>query len=236
MKFEIFDNFSEICYGMTEKKDGFMNMDDSEEKEFNLIAEGNRNRFIKNSIKGKLVVPYQVHGADVKIVSGNNNEEKIIADGLVAAVSGVTLSITVADCFPVYFYDSTKKIIGIAHCGWRGIIKNIVKNTINKLKESFSSDPKDIYLGIGPGIRSCHFAIKDDIIEQFGDYENFIKNEGDGSYKVDLEAIIVRQAREEGMVRIESSGICTYCESDRYFSYRRDKSVKKVMMAYIGLK
>jgi len=235
MKFKIFDNFQQVCYGMTEKKDGFMNIEDSDDGEFDLIAEGNRNRFIKNNIKGKVIVPCQVHGADVKVVSGNN-EEIITADGLVTAVPGIALSITVADCFPVYFYDPVKHVIGIAHCGWRGIVKNILKNVIDKFKESFLSNPKDIHLGIGPGIQSCHFIIKEDILDQFNSYEDLIKDEGDGSYKVDLESIVIKQAGEESIVHIESSGICTYCESDRYFSYRRDKSVKKVMMAYIGLK
>ncbi len=224
-----------IYYGMTEKKDGFMNLDDSEDKKLNSIAEGNRSRFIKNNIKGKLIVPRQVHGADVGVMH-DENQEGITADGLLTAVSGVTLSITIADCFPVFFYDPVKNVVGIAHCGWRGIVKNIVKNILDEFKGSFSSNHGDIYLGIGPGIRSCHFIIKDDIIEQFSDYKDFIKNEGDGSYKADLEAIIIRQAREEGVIHIESSGICTYCELDRFFSYRRDGPPKKVMMAYIGIR
>lgn len=235
MKFKIFDNFPKIYYGMTEKKDGFMNLDDSNDKEFDLIAKGNRNEFIKNSIKGKLVIPCQIHGADVKVIS-DKNQEGMNVDGLVTAIPGITLSITVADCFPIYFYDPVRQVIGIAHCGWRGVTKNIIKNIIDGFKKSFSSNPKDIYAGIGPGIQNCHFEIKDDVLNQFKKYKDLIKNEGDGSYKVDLEAIIIRQAEKEGIVNIESSGICTYCESDRFFSYRRDGSPKKVMMAYIGLK
>jgi hypothetical protein len=235
MKFKIFDNFPKIYYGMTEREIGFMNLDDSDDKKFNLIAEENRSRFIKNNIEGKLIVPCQVHGADVKIIS-DKNQEGVVADGLATAVYGVALSITVADCFPVYFYDPVRQVVGIAHCGWRGVVKNIIKNTVNKFKESFLSDPKDIHLGIGPGIQNCHFVIKEDVLNQFNDYKDFIKNEGNGSYKVDLKEIIIKQAREEGIVHIESSGICTYCESDRFFSYRRDGSPKKVMMAYIGLK
>ena len=35
-------------------------------------------------------------------------------------VPGVILTTTHGDCIPIYAYDPVKKVVGLAHAGWRG--------------------------------------------------------------------------------------------------------------------
>lgn len=44
-------------------------------------------------------------------------------DGMVTDIPGINLVIYTADCMPVSFYDPVKKVIAVAHSGWRGTIE-----------------------------------------------------------------------------------------------------------------
>lgn len=46
-------------------------------------------------------------------------------DGLVTNIPNLVLTTYHADCVPLYFYDYDKKVIGLAHAGWKGTYKNI---------------------------------------------------------------------------------------------------------------
>ncbi len=95
----------------------------------------------------------------------------------------------------------------------------------------------DILAGIGPGIRACHFEIKPDVLEEFNDYPLHINFVGQKIF-VDLPAIITSQLTAAGVLKqnIADSGHCTYCQKDKYFSFRRDHPKKvRAMVAYIGL-
>ncbi len=245
MNFKIFKNFPELHYGISERKDGSMRIIGKAEQD--KFVQGNRQRFLESrSIKGKVVVPRLMHSNNVVIVTQDNFSKTFEADGFITSSSSVFLTITVADCFPLYFYDPVQKVIGLAHAGWRGVGKNIVKNIVKMFVNSFNSKQKDILLGIGPGVRQCHFMVKQDVAQQFlkaepeaagglRAYEQFIEKKGDGEYTINLEGIIMEQAKNEGVMNIEASRACTYCMADTYFSYRRDRpEILETMLAFIG--
>jgi len=235
MKFKIFEKSLHLQYGLSEKKDGFMNIKLSGNEDFDKKAIENRNLFIKNNhIRGRIIFPYLMHGSEVAVINENDLEENIKADSFITNIPDVFLTITVADCFPVYFFDSNKNIVGLAHCGWRGIAGDIIKNTMDVFKKWFDSEPDDIFVVVGPGIQKCHFDVRDDVIQKFKAYERFvIKNKE--YYKVDLTGILTEQLLLEGVKNIENNNECTYCLADKYFSYRRDKTnTPQTMLAYIG--
>lgn len=236
MGFEIFKKFNRLRYGLSEKKDGFMNVRLSGNPKYDLAAKENRQKFFKHhNIAGKIFVPHLVHSGKVMVVNEENYKERLKADGFVTNLPDLFLVITVADCFPMYFYDPVKQVIGIAHGGWKGIVKNITKNVVSKFTESFLSNPRDIFLAVGPGLQKCHFVVGDDVIDEFKNYKGFVENRGE-KLAVDLVGIITNQARQEGITSIETLNDCTYCSADKYFSYRREKtSPLQVMLAYIGL-
>ena len=156
--FAIFEKYPDIVALISKKKDGAMKFSDE-----------NKERFLKKlGIDNKSIIGAGlVHGDNIEIVSNREAGEKIEkTDGLVTADKGLFLTLTIADCLPIFLYDPEKEIIGLVHGGWRSLAKNILTKAIEKIP----SFPKDILIGIGPGISQCHFEVKEDLLVEFRPY------------------------------------------------------------------
>ncbi|MDE2026136.1 MAG: peptidoglycan editing factor PgeF, partial [Patescibacteria group bacterium] len=159
-------------------------------------------------------------------------------DGLITNQKNVFLSITVADCLPIFIYDPVKEVMCLLHAGWKGLNAHIIANAISAMQKTYSSLPNDLVVGIGPGIDFCHFAVKEDVLSKFTMYNNVTRTEGDSIF-LNLKQIAKQQLVQIGVSenRIEMSPLCTFCEKDMFFSYRRDHAVPlHAMVALIGLR
>jgi len=229
--FKSFHIYPNLICGISEKADGNLKLGAAKQDFERFILKRNLNSF-------KVFRAELVHGDRVVAIDNLSPEEIILnCDGLVTKEKNILLTATFADCFPVYFYDPVSGIAGLAHCGWRGIISGLANKMILAMG-SLGSQPEDIVIGIGPGIQRHHFEIKDDIVSWFKNYpEQVLKK--DGKMFVDLSAIVKAQLISSGIIptNIETSKDCTYCDKDKYFSFRRDKpNVSEAMLGYIGLK
>ena len=206
-------------------------------KEIKDIANKNYND-ICNLLKldsNNIVRPYQTHTNNVKKISGEVGifpQELKDIDGLITQENNKILSLTFADCTPIYLYDKEKNIIGNIHSGWQGTIKKIAKSAIIKMKKEFNSNPKDIICVIGPTIRKCHFEVQEDVKNEFYNTFNYMKdidkiiefNKHTNSYFIDTVEINKELLKEDGILdeNIVDSGICTYCNSNIIHSYRKE--------------
>lgn len=206
-------------------------------KEIKDIANKNYND-ICNLLKldsNNIVRPYQTHTNNVKKISGEVGifpQELKDIDGLITKENNKILSLTFADCTPIYLYDKQKNIIGNIHSGWQGTIKKIAKHAIIQMKKEFNSNPKDIVCVIGPTIRKCHFEVQEDVKNKFYNTFNYMKNidkiiefnKNTNSYFIDTVEINKELLKEEGILEenIVDSGICTYCNSNIIHSYRKE--------------
>lgn len=182
----------------------------------------------KKGIKEKdLVCAGLVHGIDVQVVS-KSSAGKIIKerDALITKEEGLFLSVTVADCIPLFLWDQEKGIIAIAHAGWRGIRMGIATSVVRKMKK-LSCEKINVF--IGAGIGKCHFQVSKEIADSF---HPFCSKKEDRFF-VDLKEKVKHDLRSEGVVKIEINNDCTYCEKEHYFSYRRDRELN-TMIAVIG--
>lgn len=207
------------------KKGGSMKLSNDLSK--NRIIEKNRTAFFKKiKIDKNLVVGAKlIHENNVQIVTKKQAGKSIVkTDGLITNEKNLFLTITVADCLPIFFYDTKKQIIALVHAGWRGLAKNILKKTVKKLIHDFQSKPEDILLKIGPGIDKCHFEVKKDVLDKFENFTNAILKKDKKTY-LDLKKIAKQQLIDLGIKEknIKINPDCTYCLKDKYFSYRRDK-------------
>lgn len=227
-----FTKFPELLALMSEREDGSMKLFAGS----GLNLENRKRFFQKIGIsKNKIIAAEIVHGNKVEIVDDASSEMILGADGLVTKSGSIFLSITIADCIPVYFYEPQQKIIGIAHCGWRGIIAGVAENTVEKIIE-LGGNIENIEIAFGPGINVCHFEIQDDVLNKFNDYPEFTIRKDEKIF-VDLKGIIKKQLGNLNIAfeNIEDNEECTM-ESDRYFSFRRDKPEKvEAMIAVIGM-
>ena len=182
-----------------------------------------------------IVRPYQTHTNNVKkviIEIGIFPEELKDIDGLITQENNKILSLTFADCTPIYLYDKQKNIIGNIHSGWQGTIKKIAKYAIIQMKKEFNSNPKDIICVIGPTIRKCDFEVQEDVKSEFYNTFNYMKNidkiiefnKNTNSYFIDTVEINKELLKEEGILEdnIIDSKICTCCNSNIIHSYRKE--------------
>ena len=199
---------------------------------------------IKNIIR-----PYQTHTDNVKEVNeelGIFNEKFIDTDGLVTNKKDKILSLTFADCTPIYLYDKNKKIIGNIHSGWKGTVKKIAKKAIEFMKEKFVSNPEDIICVIGPTIRKCHFEVQQDVRDIFYNEFKYMENIDDiiqynektKSYFIDTVLINKNLLQEEGIQEenIIDSKVCTYCNNNIIHSFRKEGKESGRNTAIICLK
>ena len=122
----------------------------------------NRLLFLKNKgLDDKIIISAELrHKNKVAIVDNFNKNETITdCDALITNKSKYLLTLTVADCLPIYFYDKNKKVIALAHAGWRGIVSEISKEVVAKFVQHYNSNLNDIETYIGPHIRECHLLI-----------------------------------------------------------------------------
>ncbi|MFA5134706.1 MAG: polyphenol oxidase family protein [Patescibacteria group bacterium] len=178
------------------------------------------------------------HGSKIAFIDRNKTLQAAPGfDGLATSTPGAYLSVTVADCFPVYLFQPSASVVGILHAGWRSIHGGIVHNAL-ELLHFRGIDLRNLLVGIGPGIRQCHFKVQSDVEQFFIKYPSCIKRDRLAIY-IDLANIIRSQMITGGVQKenIEDCMHCTACASDDYFSYRisEDKKKVKAMIAYIGL-
>ncbi len=182
-----------------------------------------------------------IHGTAVSVVDLKSPSYIRETDALVTDKPDILLSITGADCFPLFFEDPYAGIIGICHAGWRSVLGGIVPGTAEAL-HALGSDMKQIIVHIGPGICADHFEIGQDVVPLFEPYKEAIRHIGTGDDKkilVDLKRIIRHQLADTGITgdHISDANECTYCLEETYYSFRRDHpDTLRTQVAYIGMK
>lgn len=178
----------------------------------------------------KAVTTWQVHGADVVMATGPVQARRWLAhaDGIMTNCPDVPLVMRYADCVPLLFHDSKKKVIGMAHAGWRGTVQGMGANMIKAMQQAYGSNPRDIAVVIGPSISCRHFQVGEEVVEaiekHFGTSEGLMQRDSsDGTAYVDLWEANRRDVERAGVENVEIMGICTYETTADFYSHRAEK-------------
>lgn len=88
---------------------------------------------------------------------------------------------------------------------------------------------------IGPHIGACCFEVKQDF---FVDKPDWLEHQIDHNNKffIDLASIVCRQLQDRGVLgnNISVSSMCTCCQVQEFFSYRRQGAEAGRMLALTG--
>ncbi|NMC45474.1 MAG: peptidoglycan editing factor PgeF [Chloroflexi bacterium] len=146
-------------------------------------------------------------------------------DAVITANPRVALMMVFADCVPVLFYDTGKKVIAIAHAGWQGTVKHIVSRTVEKMQAMYGSQPAQIIAGIGPSIGVDHYEIGESTAQSvrasFRDHQDVVlRQEKGGHLYFDLWQANKILLEKKGLKNIEVAGICTACDMQHWYSHR----------------
>ena len=197
-----------------------------------------------------LVASAQDHHTFVRKVTSDNCGTGITrprdiqsVDALVTNEKNVTLVTYYADCTPIFFVDTEKRVIALAHAGWRGTVGKICEKVINVMSDDYSCNKNDIICCIGPAIGKCCYEIDQSCYEEFAkvdciDICSVMTCKGNGKYMADLpetnRQIIISAGVPEKYIII--SDICTKCSSELLWSHRATNGHRGTMSAFMCIK
>jgi len=164
----------------------------------------------------------QVHGTTVS--DADSPPPSPIGDASVARKRGNVCAVMVADCMPVFFTDGAQ--VAVAHAGWRGLAAGVLEATLAKF------DAAQTICWLGPAIGPKVYEVGEDVRAALAGYETAFTPTRPGHWLLDLYA--VARQRLQGVKGIYGGGFCTFSDSKRFYSFRRDKG-KERMAALIWL-
>ena len=188
----------------------------------------------------RLLMPHQVHKAEIAVIGEQLDVDLEGYDALMTNVEEVCIGVSTADCIPVLLYDPRQRAVCAVHAGWRGTVMRIVEQSIARMTEVYGTNPADLIAQIGPGIHLESFEVGDEVYQAFED-AGFNMNSISRKYPcgsklftfhssllpskwhLDLPECNRLQLISAGVpeTHISVSPVCTYMQSDTYFSARR---------------
>ena len=196
-----------------------------------------------------IVASKQTHTTNVKIVSKKDCGKGIYrerdyddVDGMITNEKGIVLATYFADCVPLYMVDTKNKAIGLSHSGWRGTVGKIGKVTLDLMKETYRTNPKDVIACIGPSIcRDC-YEVSEDVATEFeaafkGREKDILINKGNGKYQLDLWECNYIIFKECGVYEenIHMPDICTCHNMEMMFSHRATQGRRGNLAAFLSI-
>jgi hypothetical protein len=157
----------------------------------------------------RIATARQVHGVELVVHEGAGNPAgDVEADGHVLAAPGTAALVFTADCLPVALAGPGG--VAILHCGWRGLAAGLVARGAAAVGATHAA--------IGPGIGPCCYEVGGEVLEAFAGLGPDVASDR----MLDLPEAARRLLREAGVEEIDSAGLCTRCDEQRFFSHRRD--------------
>jgi len=172
----------------------------------------------------------QVHGVEVmSLESGRGWMQLEGVDGWITSTPGILLTVTVADCIPVYLLAPGKGV-GLLHAGWRGTAGGILSRGVDRLKSATGAAPGNIVIHCGVGICGNCYEVGSEVVEACGG-----QAVGPGPWHVDLRERLAHQARQLGLSEITTSSWCSAHDTGSFYSHRASRGADGRMVGYIGM-
>jgi hypothetical protein len=175
-----------------------------------------------------LLRPRQVHGCTVVSAAACRAQPVPEADGVVANEAGVTVGVVTADCVPVLVGSRSGQAVAALHAGWRGLACGVVASGIDALCQFVRAE--DLVAVVGPHIGPCCYEVDAPVLESLEecfdrDLAPALRPARAGHAYLDLGALAGRALERAGLPRAAVKNLpdtCTYCQPERFHSFRRD--------------
>jgi YfiH family protein len=247
------NGFSTRAGGTSPMPDQSLNLAGFNEDSAENILE-NRRRFLKlfpnNSAEWALAGCWQVHGSDVRLVktygeakpAEDARGDMLYCDAIVSNAENVLAGVKTADCVAILIGDPVTQTFAAIHAGWRGTLAEVATRALRQMIAEYQTQPKDVWVAIGPAAGACCYEVGRDVIDGFGgkfpEQDIFTETRTDHAC-VNLTSSNRLQLIAAGVAEshIKIAPLCTMCRTDLFFSYRREKNVHgKVgrLMSVIG--
>lgn len=164
----------------------------------------------------------QVHGVDV-VDAGKVHVTAPRADAAVCRVPGRACLVMTADCLPLLLCDRAGTVVAAAHAGWRGLAAGVIERTV----ACMGVPPSEILAWLGPAIGPGAFEVGAEVVEAFSAQDAnalcaFRPGVAQGKWLADLFLLARQRLARLGVESVGGEEVCTYSNTDRFYSYRRD--------------
>ncbi len=161
----------------------------------------------------------QVHGAEVLDL---DVEPPGRADGAVTSSAGRVCAVLTADCVPVLLAARDGSRVGAAHAGWRGLAAGVLPAAVARLGEP----PAQIQAWLGPAIGPTRYEVGAEVRDAFVGADSstdacFVPTRP-GHWHADLYGLARASLAQTGVEAVYGGTFCTFAESERFFSHRRE--------------
>lgn len=165
----------------------------------------------------------QVHGVRVARWSESASMAPPVADASVAFQPDQVCVVMTADCLPVLFSSRNGDVVAAAHAGWRGLLNDVLEETVRAMSVS----PSQVEVWLGPAIGPGAFEVGDEVRAAFVERDvrhasAFRKGSQAGKWLADLFMLARQRLAWLGVGGVRGGGVCTWTEQEQFFSYRRD--------------
>ena len=150
------------------------------------------------------------------------------ADACIARHRAAVCVVMTADCLPVLLCDKQGSVVGAAHAGWKGLAAGVIEATVQAMDVA----PQNLMAWLGPAISQDAFEVGDEVRAVFIAAQPqaasaFIPGQH-GKWLADIYALARLRLNALGITQIYGGGYCTYRDSERFFSYRRDGAIGRM--------
>ena len=172
----------------------------------------------------------QVHGVELMSLDAGRGWIQVDGiDGWITTAPGVMLTVTVADCVPIYLV-APQRGVALLHAGWRGTAGRILARGIERLKAETECVESEIVMHCGVGICGACYEVGSEVMLGCG-----AAADGDGPWHIDLRQRLAAEASELGLTTISSSTWCSAHDRPSFYSHRASGGTDGRMVAYIGM-
>lgn len=156
------------------------------------------------------------------VVDASMVNTPIEADASFSRSEGVVSVVMTADCLPVLFCDQQGTVVAAAHAGWRGLCDGILEATV----KAMDVKAEHIMAWLGPAIGPQAFEVGDDVRNEFIRHTAIaaaaFTPHSNGKWLGNIYLLARQRLNQLGVTQIYGGTECTFSDSERYFSYRRD--------------
>lgn len=200
---------------------------------------------------GDIVCSDQTHTTNLRVAGREDGGKGILKpkdyadiDGLLTDEPGLVLATFYADCVPLYFVDTRKRAVALAHSGWRGTVARMGRCVMEKMREVYGTAPEDVIAAIGPSICQECYEVSEDVAENFagefrssGRLDEILLPKGGGKYQLDLwranEIVLIETGIPDKQIQV--TDLCTCHNSEYLFSHRASQGKRGNLGAFLGL-
>ncbi len=149
------------------------------------------------------------------------------ADAQFADQPGVVCAVLTADCLPLLLCDAAGERVAAVHAGWRGLLDGVIEHSVQAMGGQGGM------AWLGPAIGPAAFEVGGEVRAAFvgrdpAAAKAFVSGSGD-KWLADLYLLARQRLAASGVTRVYGGDLCTFSDSERFYSYRRDGQTGRIV-------